>query len=183
MRTHQGFTPRLRRPNERSGDRASTATRLLTSSHAWIVVRGLIPACAIVAVLSSCASMRPTVAAEPGVAFSLLQGRTAAIKGTGIRITFDQVRGDSRFCPADVACSVLNYTSHSSIHAGDARIEVTISRNGSRSDTRILSLIPPKNEMTSDDLSIRLEDLTPEPRGSNGYTPSHYVAQLVVDRK
>jgi hypothetical protein len=66
---------------------------------------------------------------------------------------------------------------------GDAKIEVTIWRNGSRSDTRILSLISPKNELTSDDLSIRLDDLTPEPRRSNGYTPSHYVAQLVVNRK
>jgi hypothetical protein len=181
MRTHRGFTPRLRQPNEPSQDCTSTPARRLTSARALMGVRRLISACVIIAALSSCAALGPSVRAKPGVAFLLPQGKTAAIQETGIRITFNEVRDDSRFCPPDVACRVNSL--NSLVPEGDARIEVTIWRNGSRSDTRILSLISPKNELTSDDLSIRLDDLTPEPRRSNGYTPSHYVAQLVVNRK
>ena len=133
--------------------------------------RALISAGAIVAVLSSCAAVEPTIAAEPGVAFSLPVGKTAVINGSGTRIRFDAVRNDSR-CPADVTC----------IWAGDAEVVVTISRNGSPDDTRILSFIPPKNETTSGELRIRLADLAPVPRQSDGNAPRAYVAQLVVNR-
>jgi hypothetical protein len=133
--------------------------------------RAVISACAIVAALSGCAVMEPTIAAEPGMAFSLPLGKTAAINGSGTRITFRQVHDDSR-CPTDVTC----------VWAGDAKIEVTISRNGSPDDTRILSLTPPNNETTSGDLQIRLVGLTPVPRQSDGSAPRAYVAQLVVNR-
>ena len=131
----------------------------------------LIAACAIGAALSGCAAMEPTVAAEPGVAFSLPVGKTAVINGNGTRIRFDEVRNDSR-CPADVTC----------VWAGDAEVVVTISRNGSPDDTRILSFIPPKNETTSGDLRIHLVDLAPVPRQSDGNAPRAYVVQLVVSR-
>jgi len=131
----------------------------------------LISASATVAVLSSCAAVEPTVAAEPGVAFSLSVGKTAVINGNGTRITFNEVRNDSR-CPADVTC----------VWAGDAEVVVTISRNGSPDDTRILSFIPPKNETTSGDLRIHLVDLAPVPRQSDGNAPRAYVVQLVVNR-
>jgi hypothetical protein len=140
-------------------------------ARALIGARALIPACAIVATLSACAAMEPTIAAEPGVAFSLPVGKTAAINGNGTRITFTQVREDSR-CPTDVTC----------VWAGDAKIEVTISRNGSPDDTRILSLTPPNNEASSGDLQIRLVGLTPVPRQSDGNAPRAYVAQLVVNQ-
>jgi hypothetical protein len=131
----------------------------------------LISAGAIIAALSSCAAMEPTVAAEPGVAFSLPIGKTAAINGNGTRLTFRLVREDSR-CPTDVTC----------IWAGDAKIDVTISRNGSSDDTRILSLTPPNNEVSSGDLQIRFVGLTPIPRQADGNAPRAYVAQLVVNR-
>jgi len=153
----------------------------LTSSRAWIVVRGLIPACAIIAALSSCATMGPTVAAEPGVGFSLPMGGIAAINGNGTRIKFDHVRYDGR-CPADEACGALDDRHDSGFYSGRASVLVIISKNGSPSETRILDIAPPRNETTWDGLRIRLEDLTPEPRSSNGYTPGHYLAQLVVDR-
>ncbi|HEX9083276.1 MAG TPA: hypothetical protein VF836_00945, partial [Gemmatimonadaceae bacterium] len=63
----------------------------------------MISAGAIIAALSACAAMEPTVAAEPGVAFSLPIGQTAAINGSGARLTFRLVREDSR-CPTDVTC-------------------------------------------------------------------------------
>jgi hypothetical protein len=133
--------------------------------------RALISAGAIVAVLASCAAVEPTIAAEPGVAFSLPVGKTAVINGSGTRITFNEVRNDSR-CPADVTC----------VWAGDAEVVVTISRNGSPDDTRILSFSPPKNETTSGDLRIRLTDLAPVPRQSDGNAPRAYVARLLVNR-
>jgi hypothetical protein len=133
--------------------------------------RALISAGTIVAALASCAAVEPTVAAEPGVAFSLPVGKSAVINGSGTRIRFDEVRNDSR-CPADVTC----------VWAGDAEVAVTISRNGSPDDSRILSFTPPKNETTSGDLRIHLVDLAPVPRQSDGNAPRAYVAQLVVSR-
>lgn len=153
MRTRRGFTPQLKQRR-----------RPLRS-------RVFISACAIVAALSACAAMEPTVAAEPGVAFSLPIGKTAAINGSGTRLTFRLVREDSR-CPTDVTC----------VWAGDAKIEVTISRSGSSDDTRILSLTPPNNEVSSGDLQIRFVGLTPVPRQADGNAPRAYVAQLVVNR-
>jgi hypothetical protein len=147
MKTHRGYMPRLRQ------------------------LRRLSWAGAIVAVLLSCAAVEPTIAAEPGVAFSLPVGKTAVINGSGTRITFNEVRNDSR-CPADVTC----------VWAGDAEVVVTISRTGSPDDTRILGFIPPNNETTSGDLRIRLADLAPVPRQSDGNAPRPYVVQLVVNR-
>jgi hypothetical protein len=140
-------------------------------ARALISSRALISAGAIIAALSGCAATEPTVAAEPGVAFSLPIGKTAAINGSGTRLTFRLVREDSR-CPTDVTC----------VWAGDAQIDVTISRNGSSDDTRILSLTPPNNEASSGDLQIRFVGLTPIPRQADGNAPRAYVAQLVVNR-
>jgi hypothetical protein len=161
MPTLLGFMPRLKLRQHRRSLRA----RALISS------RALISAGATIVALSSCAAMEPTVPAEPGVAFSLPIGKTAAINGSGTRLTFRLVREDSR-CPTDVTC----------IWAGDAKIDVTISRNGSSDDTRTLGLAPPNNEATSGDLQIRFVGLTPVPRQADGNAPRAYVAQLVVNR-
>jgi hypothetical protein len=115
--------------------------------------------------------MEPTLPAEPGVAFDLPLGKTAALNGNGVRITFKQVQEDSR-CPTDVTC----------VWAGDARIAITISRNGSSDDTRTLTLSAPSNEVRSGDLQIRFVGLTPVPRQADGNSPRAYVAQLVVNR-
>jgi hypothetical protein len=150
MKTHPGFTLKLRQPN----------------------VRGLVLACGIIFAVAGCATAEPTVAvvAEPGVQFSLPLGKTASINGNGTKITFKQVKADSR-CPTDVMC----------VWEGDAQIEVTVSRPGSPDDTRILSLHTP-NEMTSGDLRIRFVGLTPVPRQADGNAPRAYVAQLLANR-
>jgi len=187
MQTHRGFMPRLRQLRRPSWPGRLRLGHLLPARRARWGVRGtrygvggrsalksgraLISAGAIVAVLSSCAAVEPTIVAEPGVAFSLAVGKTAVINGSGTRITFNEVRNDSR-CPVDVTC----------VWAGDAEVVVTISRNGSPDDTRILSFAPTKNETTSGDLRIRLADLAPVPRQSDGNAPRAYVAQLVVNR-
>ena len=161
MQTHRGFMLPLKlRQRSRS-----------LQSRALISSRALVSAGAVIVAVSSCAAMEPTVPAEPGVTFSLPIGKTAAINGSGTRLTFKVVREDSR-CPTDVTC----------IWAGDAKIDVTISRNGSSDDTRVLSLTPPNNEATSGDLQIRFVGLTPVPRQADGNAPRAYVAQLVVNR-
>lgn len=131
----------------------------------------LISACVIVAALSGCAAMEPTVSAEPGVAFSLPIGKTAVINGDGAKITFKQVREDSR-CPTDVTC----------VWEGDAKIEVTILRTGSPAQMTVLSLHVPNNEVSSGALQIRFVGLTPVPRQADGTAPRAYVAQLIVNR-
>jgi hypothetical protein len=157
--THRGSMANLKQRNVHRVARGRSA-------------HGLVLACAIVVAAAACATAEPTVAvvAQPGVAFSLPVGQTASINGSGTKITFRQVKADSR-CPTDVQC----------VWEGDAQIEVTVSRNGSPDDTKILSLHTP-NEMTSGDLQIRFVGLTPVPRQADGSAPRAYVAQLVANR-
>lgn len=118
----------------------------------------------------ACASVETTVVAEPGQSFALPLGQTAAIKGTDLRLTFKDVRTDSR-CPVDVQC----------VWAGEAKIGVVIS-NGTPEETRVLSLAPPGNEATVGSLRIRFVGLAPAPRQADAGTNRAYVAQLVIDR-
>jgi hypothetical protein len=166
---HRGFIARLKR-REPSALRRASVAHAFVRDGTLISTRALISACALAAALG-CATMEPTIPAEPGVAFELPVGKTAALNGNGARITFKQVKEDSR-CPTDVTC----------VWAGDARIELTISRNGSSDDTKILTLSPPNSEARSGDLQIRFVGLTPVPRQAAGNGPRAYVAQLVVNR-
>jgi hypothetical protein len=166
---HRGFMARLKR-REPSALRRASVAHAFVRDGTLISTRALISACVLAAALG-CATMEPTIPAEPGVAFELPVGKTAALNGNGARITFKQVKEDSR-CPTDVTC----------VWAGDARIELTISRNGSSDDTKILTLSPPNSEARSGDLQIRFVGLTPVPRQAAGNGPRAYVAQLVVNR-
>ncbi len=133
-------------------------------------MRATIAAAAIFAVIAGCAPVETAIVAEPGVEFSLPVGETALLNGNGPRITFRQVSEDSR-CPTDVTC----------VWAGDAKIELTISRNGS-DDTKVVSLTPPNDETSSGDVRIRFVGLAPVPRQADAGKPKAYVAQLVVSR-
>ena len=165
----RGFMARLKRRDPRPLRGASVA-RPFIRGGALISTRALISAFAFAGTFG-CATMEPTIPAEPGVAFELPVGKTAAVNGNGVRITFKQVSEDSR-CPTDVTC----------IWAGDARIELTISRNGSSDDTKILSLSAANSEARSGDIQIRFVGLTPVPRQADANKPRAYVAQLVVNR-
>jgi hypothetical protein len=93
------------------------------------------------------------------------------VKGTNTRITFKQVREDSR-CPVDVTC----------VWAGDAKIEIVISRSGAADDARILSITPPNNEAAEGNLRIRFVSLAPVPRQADANVPRNYRADFVVDQ-
>jgi hypothetical protein len=67
--------------------------------------------------LPGCAPVETAIIAEPGVSFALPVGQTVSVKGTDTRLTFSEVREDSR-CPTDVTC----------VWAADAKIRVVVSR-------------------------------------------------------
>jgi hypothetical protein len=120
---------------------------------------------------AACAPVETAIVAEPGQAFALPLGQTAAVKGTDVRLTFKDVRTDSR-CPVDVQC----------VWAGEAKIGVVISGNGTTEETKILTLAPGASDASAGNLRIRFVGLAPVPRQSNAGTSRAYVAQLVVDQ-
>ena len=120
---------------------------------------------------SGCAGVQTAAVVEPGASFTLAPGETAAVRGTDARLTFKRVTDDSR-CPVDVTC----------VWAGDAKIEVTISRTGIADDTRILSITPPKHEALVGHLRIKFISLAPVPRQADANVPRKYRAEFVVDQ-
>ena len=133
--------------------------------------RATLIGCSLLLAISACAGVQPAAVVDPGASFMLAPGQTAAVRGTDIRITFRQVREDSR-CPVDVTC----------VWAGDAKIEVTIARNGAADDTRILSITPPKHEAVVGNLRIRFVSLAPVPRQADANVPRKYLAEFVIDQ-
>jgi len=132
--------------------------------------RARLIACGLLLASAGCAGVQTAAIVEPGASFTLAPGETATVRGTDARLTFKRVTEDSR-CPVDVTC----------VWAGDARIEVTISRNGAADDTRILSITPPKHEAVVGNLRIRFVSLAPTPRQADANVPRKYRAEFVVD--
>lgn len=118
--------------------------------------------------LQACAST-DIIVAEPGVAFSLPVGKTAVLEGSESRITFRQVREDSR-CPMNVLC----------VWEGDAKIEIVVSREQRPEESKVLSLAQPNNEAQIGDLVVRFVGLSPYPATPEPNTPRLYVAELVI---
>ncbi len=114
-----------------------------------------------------CAPLQTAVIVEPGVSFTLAPGQSAEVKRADTRITFREVREDSR-CPVDVTC----------VWAGDAKIQIVIEPNGSA--PRTLSITPPNNETRAGNLRIRFVGLSPVPRQADGNAPRNYLAEFVA---
>ena len=144
--------------------RLASTQRSLAESFALAVI-----AKAAILTLANCSGVDTAVVASPGVEFNLAIGKTATLSGSDYRITFNRVTEDSR-CPIDVQC----------VWAGDARIELTISRASAPIDTRVVSLTPPNSEATVADLRIRFVSLAPAPRQSEPPGARAYVAHLLV---
>ena len=116
----------------------------------------------------ACTSVENVITATPDQTFSLPVGKTAAVAGSPSRITFTRVTEDSR-CPINAVC----------VWAGDAKIELTLTRNGEPVVTGILSLSPENNEAHLADLVVRLVGLAPAPVTPEP-APRQYVAELVI---
>ncbi len=130
--------------------------------------RGFV-ATALLVALAGCATVDTAAVANPGAEFSLALGKSAAISGSDYRITFNRVTEDSR-CPVDVQC----------VWAGDAKIELMISRGSAPGDSRIISITPPNSEATVGAVKIRFVSLAPTPRQSEPPASRAYVARLMV---
>ncbi|MFL5640104.1 MAG: hypothetical protein ACJ78M_12080 [Gemmatimonadaceae bacterium] len=131
----------------------------------------IITVCCLIHAPLGCAPVETAITAEPGTSFTLPLGKTAAIRGTDARLTFTEVREDSR-CPTDVTC----------VWEGDAKIAVSISQQGGAPEARVLSIRSPANETTAGILRIRFVGLAPVPRQSDATTARQYVAQFVVEK-
>jgi hypothetical protein len=127
-------------------------------------------ACGLLIASSGCAPVQTAVSVEPGVSFTLAPGQAATVRGTNTRITFKQVREDSR-CPVDVTC----------VWEGDAKTEIAVSREGGAEETRTLSLRPPGNEAQAGRLTIRFVGLSPVPRQAEANRPKKYLAEFVAN--
>ena len=120
-----------------------------------------------------CAPIQTTaVIVDPGVSFTLAPGQAATVKQTDTRVTFKEVREDSR-CPVDVTC----------VWAGDAKIDVVIARTGLPAETMTLSVTPPDNEALVGNLKIRFVGLTPVPRQGDANTPRNYLAEFIAEQQ
>jgi hypothetical protein len=100
--------------------------------------------------------------------FTLSPGEVATVSGTGIRIRFVGVEGDSR-CPADVIC----------IQGGDAivRIEVLSLGGGAQSyELHTAGTVP----VVHGNMTIALVQLSPFPFSSRTIQPEEYRATLRV---
>lgn len=127
-------------------------------------------ACVLLLASWGCTPIQPAVIVEPGVSFALAPGQTAEVQRADTRITFRQVREDSR-CPTDVTC----------VWEGDAKVDVVISRTGVPDDAKLLSLKAPNNEVRVGNLRIRFVGLTPLPRQSDAGAPRNYLAEFVAE--
>ena len=145
---------------------------MIKNRRAGPITLGALTISAALGISVACAPVKTAVVAEPGQSFALPLGKTAAVRGTDVRLTFKDVRTDSR-CPVDVQC----------VWAGEAKIGVAISGNGTTEETKVLSLTPAAdNEARAGNLRIRFVGLAPVPRQADAGTARAYVAQLVVDQ-
>ncbi|HEX8691911.1 MAG TPA: hypothetical protein VF746_05810 [Longimicrobium sp.] len=110
-------------------------------------------------------------AAVLGQPFDLKAFGTATIAGEGLSIHFDGVNADSR-CPSDVTC----------IWAGDAEVQLTLSKAGFPSQTVVLhTTLDPKSASYAG-YTVNLQDLKPYPVSTSTIAPGDYVATLLVTK-
>ena len=125
---------------------------------------------AVVAVVPSSGAARVV---RLGREFKLSPGQQVSVKGTKLRITFMNVKEDSR-CPSDVNC----------VWAGNAalRVWVTNGRGG-----KTVALNTNKSPTFGDEaqyqgFKIRLVTLSPYPRTDRKIAPRDYTATLLVSK-
>jgi hypothetical protein len=108
-----------------------------------------------------------------GHEFKLRAGQQASIKGTKLRITFMNVKDDSR-CPSDVTC----------VWAGNAAVRLWVT-SGRSSKTLTLNTAGSQslsNEVQYQGYKITLVDLGPYPRSDRKIGKNDYRATLLVTK-
>ncbi|HEY6359582.1 MAG TPA: hypothetical protein VIX63_00690 [Vicinamibacterales bacterium] len=93
------------------------------------------------------------------------------IGGTGRRVQFVRVNGDSR-CPADAIC----------VWAGDAIVELRVFDGAAASDYQLHTADSQRATIAHADMRIMLVQLQPYPFSNRTIQPSDYRATLEVRR-
>ena len=133
--------------------------------------RALVLAAALVAAgcLTVSTPLEPN--APLGTPFELKVGQSAVVPG-GLTVRFDTVLSDSR-CPIDAIC----------VHAGEARIAMTLSLSPRDRVQREWRTNPTGFEVRFDDFAVQLGELYPYPASSRPTAPGDYVATVTVIRR
>ena len=109
--------------------------------------------------------------AKPKQQFKLLVNNQKVISGSKITVKFISIIEDSR-CPEGTNC----------IHAGNAKIKVTVSKRGGESKTFELNTnLGPKGD-TFEGYAINLVNLTPTPKDNIRINRNGYTATFTVNR-
>ena len=108
----------------------------------------------------------PTVARADR--FTLAPGATADIEGTGVRVEFVAVAGDSR-CPADVVC----------IQLGEAVVHLRV-YDGMITAYELRTGNPDRGSVMHHGLRIELVEVQPYPFSNRRIRPSEYRVTLVT---
>jgi len=100
--------------------------------------------------------------------FTLSPGQTARIPAEGLEIRFDSVSGDSR-CPEDVVC----------VWAGDASINLTLTRSGQSRAVAVHTTLDPK-VIVEGNVHISLVKLSPNTNSKTQIPQGEYRVQLMA---
>ena len=126
-------------------------------------------ACLCLLAATGCAGrtpLAPTVARADR--FTLAPGAIADIEGTGVRVEFVAVAGDSR-CPADVVC----------IQLGEAVVHLRV-YDGMITAYELRTGNPDRGSVTHHGLRIELVEVQPYPFSNRRIRPSEYRVTLVT---
>ena len=131
-------------------------------------VFGLLLPLALACAGSSSPTTERDVGVTAGETFTLARGQSVSVANEDLRLTFRDVKGDSR-CPKNVVC----------VWAGDAAIEVRATSGNETRDVELHTSQEPRSaEVFGHMLELAL--LEPYPEDPGGIRPEEYVAHLVV---
>ena len=121
-------------------------------------------------IATACAETSPLgPSVARGERFTLARGEVRPIAGTGLRIQFAGVSGDSR-CPADAVC----------IQGGDAIVVIRVADGAALHVYELHTGDSQRASIRHDEATIELVELQPYPFSSRTIEPDDYEATLIV---
>ena len=151
-------------------DRNQDAGRGMTSAT-QAFMRTMAAVLCLLAVTACDEKSPSSVTAVVDQRFTLAQGQVALVAGTGVRLQFVSVSGDSR-CPADAIC----------IQGGDAIVHVRAFEGESQRDYELHTGDSRQAVAVHGGLRIELVELQPFPFSSRAIRSDEYRATLLVTR-
>jgi hypothetical protein len=140
----------------------------------WTLIGWLLVAAAPLAAMSGCAAVQRSPAGPTGsldATLTLRPGELTSVPGTGVRLRFDEVLGDSR-CPSDVVC----------VWEGYAELAISVVTGAGTEGFSLRTQPAASRVVTSGGLTIELLRLDPHPVSDRRIDRSAYRATLRVTR-